>query len=262
MKDNSINDGSNNSFLESNIKEEIPPLSEEGLTWLDKSELAIQNFLIVILNFDEHENYNDFLKHLDEVNKLCKENSRLLYSPITNFIYSLEIEKYDIFMDKLRNFTLNFDKEDPNFEVLLKIFDHCHLATHQKEYHLKVTQNFSEMDSKIQNNIRDIHRNNVTILGIFTSIVATFFGLFTFSASIFNNIVDTNFFKLIVVSSLIGVFFYGTIYLLINFIAKIINIEVKFNSSIVPTLLFVTMLIFTFLAYAGAFDVFSNCLQP
>lgn len=271
MDQHPINDGSDNAFLiQSSENEEIVPSSEgEGLDWLDKNELAIKKFLIAILYFDENINHEELVNHLNELRRLSTENSRILYSFITNFIYTLEIEKYDIFINKLRNFTLNFDKADNNFEILLRIYDHCHLATQQKEYYLKVTRNFSEMDSKIQNNIKNIHKNNVTILGIFTSIVATFFGLSTFSASILNNIVDANFYKLIIIGSLIGIFFYGTIHMFNSFILKITekNVSQEDNSKpawykkipFVPIALLSIIFIIFILILCGVSDPFPDC---
>ena len=85
---------------------------------------------------------------------------------------------------------------------------------------LKTVQTFNENLSEVENKKTDIYKDIITIISIFAGLILTFSGAFSFSSAILESIHLANFYKLIIVSSLICIFilslFVGLYFFLYN----------------------------------------------
>ncbi len=89
-------------------------------------------------------------------------------------------------------------------------------------------------------------------MGIFASIVLAFIGGMTFSTSVLNNIHNGSIYRLLIITSLIGMIFIAMIWLLMDFI-KTIHGQDKRNYwyIIVPDGVLAIIIVVSFLAYKG-----------
>lgn len=152
---------------------------------------------------------------------------RILYSEISNYIFGLTSASRGTFSTNVENLLLyvldekNSVKEDPR-KIVIKIYDHVQLATHQIENASNIFNNsILDAKSKLHDEIKGIEREYITILGIFASIVLAFVGGITFTTSVLQNIDKASIFRLILTVDVIGAVLVNVIYLLISFILKI-----------------------------------------
>lgn len=113
---------------------------------------------------------------------------RILYSQISNYIFSLDESNRGIFITNTEKL-LHFALDDNN--------------------------NINEDKRKI------MEREYITILGIFASIVLAFVGGLTFSTSVLSNISQVSIYRLLLVVDFIAFAIINVIYLLIHFITVI-----------------------------------------
>lgn len=135
---------------------------------------------------------------------------RILYSEISNYVFSLEMAQRGVFatnLEKLLLYSLN-DKNnvaEDSKKLIIKIYDHFQLALHQIE----------------------------NVNNIFAAIVLAFVGGITFSTSVLQNIAAVSEYKLLLVVDFLAFVLINVIYILVKFIfaineknAKIFNIKV------------------------------------
>ena len=73
----------------------------------------------------------------------------------------------------------------------------------------------------LHDELKGIEKDHITILGIFAAIMLAFVGGFTFSTSVFNNVSDTNIYKLAFLALVVGLVFVIMIIVLMNFLREI-----------------------------------------
>ena len=158
---------------------------------------------------------------------------RILYSEISNYIFSLSNSKRGIFitnMDKLINYTDNFRGKgkscDRCVKWITKLYDHAQLAIYQIENQVRRAQEiFVESNSRtkvhFEKQIKGIEKEYISILGIFASIILTFVGGMTFSTSVLQNISSVSIFRLLLTVDFLALVLINTIYILIKFILVI-----------------------------------------
>lgn len=92
----------------------------------------------------------------------------------------------------------------------------------------KATQKFNDMVEESERNNRamleDSKRDYITILGIFAAIVIAFTAGSTFSASVLQNIDKASIYRICLMATLIGLFLFNTISVLLTFITNISKI--------------------------------------
>lgn len=156
---------------------------------------------------------------------------RILYSEISNFIFSLDSNDRGIFntnIDNLLQYSQQegfVDQEDVR-KIIVKIYDHSQLAVHQIENAGNIAaKSIEETKSKINEEFKDelkkIEREYITILGIFASIVIAFVAAITVSSSVLQNIAATSVYRLLLVVDLLIGSFLCAIHILIRFILVI-----------------------------------------
>lgn len=181
------------------------------------------------------------VKSIDSYLKKTDKLDRILYSEISNYIFGLSSTKRPTFysnIERLLLYVLNDDNKvnGDAKKIVIKIYDHVQLNINQIENASNIFKN-SIMDakSKLNDEIKGIEREYITILGIFASIVLAFVGGITFTTSVLQNIDKVSIFRLILTVDVIGAVLVNVIYLLISFILKINDKEKEGNRRFIKT---------------------------
>lgn len=88
----------------------------------------------------------------------------------------------------------------------------------------KRLQELNNLSEKIEEKVKDVHRDSITILGIFASIVLAFTGGMIFSSSVLENIGNSSAYRIIIVALIIGLVFVNAIISLVLYINRIISV--------------------------------------
>ena len=173
--------------------------------------------------YDPQKTVENIASYISSENKL----DRILYSEISNYIYSLEMSERGIFatnVEKLLLYSLddNNGVNDDCKKIIAKIYDHFQLALHQIENVYNIFANSIE-DAKenLQKQIKSVEKEYISILGIFASIVLAFVGGITFSTSVLQNISAVIVFRLLLVVDFLAFVLINLIYILVKFIFTI-----------------------------------------
>ena len=159
---------------------------------------------------------------------------RLLYSEISSYVFAMDMDARGAFatnVEKLMIYALNANSEEISEDcckMIVKIYDHFQLALIQTE-NVKMILGASIEDTKInlKNEIKDVEKEYISILGIFAAIVLAFVGGITFSSSVLQNIHSVSIFRLLIVIVLLAFVLVNVIWLLVKFIAEINNKGIK-----------------------------------
>lgn len=173
--------------------------------------------------YDPKKTVDNISSYISSVNKL----DRILYSEISNYVYSLNMSERGAFNTNVEKLLL-YSLDDGNMvgedcrKMIVKIYDHVQLAVHQIE---NVNNIFASSIEDAKENLRDqikgIEKEYISILGIFASIVLAFVGGTTFSTSVLQNISDVNIFRLLLVVDSLSFMIINVIYILVKFIFTI-----------------------------------------
>lgn len=192
--------------------------------------------------------------YITSTNKL----DRILYSEISNYVYSLEMSKRGVFATNLEKLLL-YSLDDTNKvnedckKMIVKIYDHFQLALHQIENANNIFANSIE-DAKenLQKQIKSVEKEYISILGIFAAIVLAFVGGITFSTSVLQNISTVSVFRLLLVVDFLAFALINAIYILGKFIftineknAKLFNIKALNIACLVIAVIIVISWIFS-----------------
>lgn len=149
---------------------------------------------------------------------------RILYSEISNFVFSLETSQRGIFVTNLEKLLLhslddqNIISEDSK-KMIIKIYDHVQLALYQIENANNILVNsIAEVKVNFEKEIKSVEKEYISILGIFASIVLAFVGGITFSTSVLQNISAVSIFRLLLVVDFLAFVLINVIYTLVKLI--------------------------------------------
>jgi len=156
---------------------------------------------------------------------------RLLYSQISNYIFSLDEKRRGIFstnIDKLLTYALDDNNEigDECKKMVVKIYDHFQLAISQIE-NIKSTfaTGIEETKDSLLRETKSIQKEYVAILGIFAAIVLAFVGGITFSSSVLQNINGVSIYRVILVALVIGLVLVNILYGLFYYIDRLVRVK-------------------------------------
>lgn len=184
--------------------------------------------------YDPQKTVENINSYIASPNKL----DRILYSEISNYVFSLEMSDRGIFatnLEKLLLYSLD-DKNtvsDDSKKLIVKIYDHFQLALHQIENVNNIFANsIEEAKENLQKQIKGVEKEYISILGIFAAVVLAFVGGITFSTSVLQNISAVSVFRLLLVVDFLAFVLINVIYILVKFIftineknAKLFNIK-------------------------------------
>lgn len=152
---------------------------------------------------------------------------RILYSEISNYVFSLDMTERGIFatnIEKLLLYSLdeNNNVAEDSKKVIVKIYDHFQLVLHQIENANNIFANsIEEAKENLKKEIKSVEKEYISILGIFASIVLAFVGGITFSTSVLQNISEVSVFRLLLVIDFLAFVLINIIYILVKFIFTI-----------------------------------------
>lgn len=167
---------------------------------------------------------------------------RFLYSVVTNVVFGLEDVEFaslSMCVEKI----LEEDLSNAQFNGIVKLNDHIDLANQQKLASIQqskimgndisiaingiVGETSVGLTTKFNNEIEkqrsNLEKNNISILGIFASIVVAFTAGITFNASVLANMHNVNIYKLIFVIIMISQGTLHLVHLLMNNLYRISN---------------------------------------
>ena len=182
----------------------------------------------------------DTLKLIEEYLKIW---SRIFYSEITQKIFYLRNADRDLgdfnhnllrLVEYVRDDERKEEKkiEDDVRKAVYRLWDHVQLAINQIES-LKdnVARNAAGTKDKLHQGLseefrkenKEVTKNYITILGIFSSIVLAFVAQLVFSTSVLENMgnKEVSIYRLVMVILLLGFFFVNVINLLLTYIFKL-----------------------------------------
>ena len=154
--------------------------------------------------------------YISSPNKL----DRILYSEISSFVFSLEMEERGVFatnLEKLLLYSLddNNNVNEDSKRIIIKIYDHFQLALHQIENVNNIfASSIEEAKENLKKEIKGVEKEYISILGIFAAIVLAFVGGITFSTSVLQNISSVSVFRLLLIVDFLA-------FVLINIIRKL-----------------------------------------
>ena len=162
---------------------------------------------------------------------------RILYSEISNYLFSLDETKRGIFATNAEKLLNHIYADATNCssdtrELIVKIYDHSQLVSHQINNMTNILANSVEdtkkkLKEEVQKDIKGIEKEYITILGIFAAIVLAFVGGITFSSSVLQNMASVSIYRLLIVIDFLGFILINTIYLLMKFVFVINNHDVE-----------------------------------
>lgn len=168
---------------------------------------------------------------------LSKKNNidRLLYSEMSNYIFSLNLERRGVFatnVDNLLQYTLSIEfkcdnekETDDCRKIVIKIYDHFQLALNQIE---NVKNILSDGIEGVKESIRK--DKYITILAIFSSIVVAFVGGVSFSKEVLQSMSNVSIYRLLLIVDGLGFILLNVVYMMISLIFKINDKEdMKFS---------------------------------
>lgn len=184
--------------------------------------------------YDPQKTVKNISAYITSTNKL----DRILYSEISNYVYSLEMPERGILatnLEKLLLYSLddNTGISEDCKKIIVKIYDHSQLALHHIENANNIFANsIEEAKENLQKQIKGVEKEYISILGIFAAIVLAFVGGITFSTSVLQNISVVSVFRLLLVVDFLAFVLINVIYILVKFIftineknAKLFNIR-------------------------------------
>lgn len=196
--------------------------------------------------YDPQKTVENINTYIASPNKL----DRILYSEISNYVFSLEMAQRGIFatnLEKLLLYTLdeNNNVAEDSKKLIVKIYDHFQLALHQIENVNNIFANsIEEAKENLQKEIKSVEKEYISILGIFAAIVLAFVGGITFSTSVLQNISAVSVFRLLLVVDFLAFVLINVIYILVKFIYTINEKSVKlFNVKVLNIACLVIVLV-------------------
>lgn len=203
--------------------------------------------------YDPQKTVENINSYIASPNKL----DRILYSEISNYVFSLEMSERGIFATNLEKLLLySLDDEntvsDDSKKLIVKIYDHFQLALHQIENVNNIFANsIEEAKENLQKQIKGVEKEYISILGIFAAIVLAFVGGITFSTSVLQNISAVSVFRLLLIVDFLAFVLMNVIYILVKFIftinekdAKLFNITALNISCLVIAIIIVIAWLF------------------
>ena len=162
-----------------------------------------------------------------------KKIERLLYSEISSYVYSLSEDGVATFLsntEKLLTYVLDKEHDiDENIvKVCIKIYDHTQLIITQISNvnmiaRKEIVKNMRDEKIKLHDEVKEIQKEHIAILGIFASIVLAFTAGIAFTTSVLENIGSVSAYRIIIVSLIIGLVLLNIIYALLYYIHRIVK---------------------------------------
>lgn len=225
---------------------------------------SINDILKEVTSLDES-NSDSYEKDISRISSelimYYDNKGRHLYSEVSAFLYDINEEDLDYIytnVEKIHEILQDYDKKNNSkyAKKVLKLEDHIRLEllrfenlkkTQEKnaiklsENIAKETKRFDEEIKKYESKFRDLKdnysnmKNNidglnsqiVSVIGIFSAIVITFFGGINFIESVLNSIGKVSKYRFVLGTFIVGFVMFNTIFMLLNFISKLTGKNIR-----------------------------------
>lgn len=214
-----------------------------GTIFLENNEFQLTALICIALKADN----NSFKsKELNSTIDLLRQlnGRKLIYSEISNQMYTLSSDKsssdgkefanFITNVEKLKDVVLNDSSYQDLHDVVIKLYDHTQLANHQinvfrfnKEEFENMIKNSDEVGKKIES----VNSQVLSLVALFTAMAFLVFGGLSAFESIFSNIQDVSTIKLSILSCIWGLGILNTIAVFMFFISKVIGKSFKQNEA-------------------------------
>lgn len=180
---------------------------------------------------------------------------RILYSEISNFIFSLDLEKRGAFLTNVEVLLIDLEKDDLDVDcrkLIIKIYDHTQLAIHQVEAVNRISATtIGDAKESLRKEAKSMQKEYIAILGIFASIVLAFTAGIVFSSKVLEFMHLSSIYRIIIVTLIIGIVIINILYGLFYYIGKIVNeiYDTKIKPLVITNLIIVGLIGLTVLGW-------------
>lgn len=206
---------------------------------VDKQQ-RLHEIILDLANINTQVNSKNIDDYINKLQEVYQDNFRHMYSDVFSTItlidesdsYALDQLANNIRMIRQRIIDQN-DKYSPTFcKQVTKLYDHTNLDISRIRYTQKVAENWNKkmlQDNKdlkgelqsLATKAESVQKDNITILGIFSSIVITFVAGMVISSSVLNNIDKVSIYRLTFIIIMMALFLFNLVHLLLDFLRKI-----------------------------------------
>lgn len=228
MNDESIEKEKNNKYLKAEF--EIESVETNGIKIEDTRKIMLNLCKSLSVTSNEY-NPSDSIECIREFVESQNKIIRILYSEISNYIFNIETEeKRGILGTNLDKLMIGAHEkenlEEDYLKIIIKIYDHYNLAVQQIKKSKDIVTNEvvntkEEFREEMRKEFKQMERENITILGIFATIILAFVGGITFSSSVLNNIHKASIFRQVLVVDFLAFSVLNILFLLVSFISEI-----------------------------------------
>lgn len=190
------------------------------------------------------------ISQLDNLCNIVKQyysnNKRHKYSEVS--AYLMETDDIEYLLENLRKIQSRLGEHTEDEAISIKVFkliDHITLELNRTKY---TSKNFTNMQLHTMNAIlqtaskeittamdelrkEDSYSQFVSILGIFSAVVLVFFGGMTAFSSLFANLHNIGRFKLIFITSLVGLIVFNLVFMFLYVLAKLLKREIAASTT-------------------------------
>lgn len=195
--------------------------------YVEEASSLMKNICKQLINESSTYNPSQTIETIEYFINSRNKNNRIQYSELSNFLFSLRQEQqrgiFNTNLQKLNEFSQgNRYISNDCKKIIIKLLDHTQLVIYQIENSKSIVEEgISENLKEFKSELKNVEREYITILGIFSGIVLAFVGSLIFSTSVLQYINSISIYRLFFVIILIGLILINALYFLFAFILKI-----------------------------------------
>lgn len=228
-----------------NIDDDNKQVHSNSSSQLKDAEKKIKNICYGLTVESQKYNSAKTAKAVEEYIKSNSKIERILYSQISNYIFSLDEDKRGTFstnVDNLLSYALdkNINIEKDVLKAIVKIYDHFQLAINQienvnsifassiektkRDIEAETTKSINNISKQIDNQTKDFLTYMIAVISIFAAVIFTALTSFNIITSIASAVMaKDNFYWVACVLAIVAFITINIFYILLRFISRIID---------------------------------------
>lgn len=228
--------------------------------YVEEASSLMKNICKQLINESSTYNPSQTIETIEYFINSRNKNNRIQYSELSNFLFSLRQEQqrgiFNTNLQKLNEFSQgNRYISNDCKKIIIKLLDHTQLVIYQIENSKSIVEEgISENIKEFKSELKNVEREYITILGIFSGIVLAFVGSLIFSTSVLQYINSISIYRLFFVIILIGLILINALYFLFAFILKINQHPLDLSKKL-KWINFSAILILILIFFAWLFDI-------
>lgn len=220
---------------ESDANKKIPVQSNG---YFSSQSVLIKNICESLNSDSSKYDPNETLRLLAEYSE---QNTRILYSEISSYIFTLKNDNIGQFMTNLMKMVESSEYSNVDNDVVFKFYDHIQLAFRQNERIIKSDFDLEEalkeksekiradFSSVIENSKKEVSSQLIALVGIFTGLAFLIFGGISSLDNIFQGVQTLPVLKLMIIGCVWGICIINLIFVFMYFVSKITGTNIKTN---------------------------------